>query len=597
MKLLSFSVVNFRSITKAHKIDFSWWKVIVLVGKNNEWKSNMLRALNLCMNVIGVPMYGYNNRNISREFSYSRHRYLYMRNTYSRERDFPIWIKKSNNKSIFQLEFQFKDNELSEFESSVWENFWSNFILQISFWKDSIPSFSIQWEKKSLNVPKNVRWKATLKKDESKLIKISNYIESRKFKEKMEKIINFISNKIDFTYIPAIRTEKEIVELINSRISVSLKRLEKNEEYMEAIKKIQDLQKPIFSRIEKTIKWPIQSFIPDVKNVKIRRKNESIQLDFWSIADLYIDDWIETQLEYKWDWIKSLISISLLHNVWNKETSSLVAIEEPESHLHPEAIHYLKDVIYKLWKTWQIIISTHNPLLVNRESVNSNIIVNNWEAKPAESILQIRNILWIEQSDNLINVNKVLVVEWGCDVKSMKALLKWNEKIDNAFLSWKFDIVPLWSAWNLSYMLQSLQNSLTRYIVLLDNDNAWIEAYNRAKSKWYLSEKDVSFLKCRWKKESEFEDIINEQIYKDTILERLWIDVDKVEFSKSKKKWSETMKDIANSQWKLRDDDIENNAKIIVSESIERNVGKALLPKKWDIILEIEKQIERFIDS
>lgn len=596
MKLLSFSVVNFRSITKAHKIDFSWWKVIVLVGKNNEWKSNILKALNLCMSVIGVSMYGYNNRSINRGFSYSKHRYLYMRSPYSWERDFPIWIKKKNEKSVFKLEFQLKDSELQEFENFVWENYWFNFILQISFWKNWIPSFSIQWENKSLNTPKELEWTKYIKNNPD-LIEIDTIIESHKFEETIGKVIDFISGKIDFTYIPAIRTEKEIVDLINSRISVSLKRLEKNEEYIEAIKKIQNLQKPIFSKIEKTIKWPIQSFIPDVKDVKIRRKNESIQLDFWSIADLYIDDWIETQLEYKWDGIKSLISISLLHNVWNKETSSLVAIEEPESHLHPEAIHYLKDVIYKLWKTWQIIISTHNPLLVNRENVNSNIIVNNWEAKPAESILQIRNILWIEQSDNLVNVNKVLVVEWGCDVKSLKALLKWNEKIYKAFLSWKFDIVSLWSAWNLSYMLQSLQNSLTRYIVLLDNDNAWVEAYNKAKSKWYLLEKDVSFLKCIWKKESEFEDIINEEIYKDIILEKLWIDIDKVEFSKSKKKRSETMKDIANSQWKPRDDDIKNNAKIIISESIERNVEKALLPKKWDIILEIEKQIERFIDS
>lgn len=592
MKLLSFSITNFRSITKAHKIDLSWWKVLVLVGKNNEWKSNILKALNLCMNAINW-YYNYISG-----LHYSR-RYWYLKDRYSRERDFPIGITWKNENSIFQLEFQIKDNELLEFEKSVWENFWSKFFLQISFWKNSSPTFSIKWEDKVLEKPKKLNWIKKIKNgsENFEMRKISGFIKLHEFEDKIEKIINFISNKIDFTYIPAIRTEKEIVDLINSRLSVSLKKLERNEEYINAIKKIQDLQKPIFSKIEKTIKWPIQSFIPDVKNVKIRRKNESIQLDFWSIADLYIDDWIETQLEYKWDWIKSLISISLLHNVWNKDVSSLVAIEEPESHLHPEAIHYLKDVIYKLWKSWQIIISTHNPLLINREDVTSNIIVNNWEAKSAEKIDQIRNILWIEQSDNLINVNKVLVVEWACDVKSLKSLMKNNEKINNAILNWTFDILPLEGVWNLSYMLQSLQNYLTRYIVLLDNDKGWINAYDKAKDKWYILERDVSFLKCKWKKESEFEDIINENIYKEDILNELWIDINNSEFSRSKKKWSERMQDVADSQWKIRNDSVKNKAKNIVSEAIEKSSENVLLPKKWDIIFELEKWIEHFIDS
>ena len=47
MDLIEFSVTNFRSITTAHKIklqDFT-----VLVGKNNEGKSNLLNALNAAM--------------------------------------------------------------------------------------------------------------------------------------------------------------------------------------------------------------------------------------------------------------------------------------------------------------------------------------------------------------------------------------------------------------------------------------------------------------------------------------------------------------------------------------------------------------------
>ncbi len=50
MKLVEFSVTNFRSITKAHKINLQ--DMTVLVGKNNEGKSNLLTALNIAMRAI-----------------------------------------------------------------------------------------------------------------------------------------------------------------------------------------------------------------------------------------------------------------------------------------------------------------------------------------------------------------------------------------------------------------------------------------------------------------------------------------------------------------------------------------------------------------
>jgi hypothetical protein len=54
------------------------------------------------------------------------------------------------------------------------------------------------------------------------------------------------------------------------------------------IKRKQDI---IFRKIEKLIQWQITPFIPNVKKVKIKRKDNSVQLDFWSIADLFINDW------------------------------------------------------------------------------------------------------------------------------------------------------------------------------------------------------------------------------------------------------------------------------------------------------------------
>jgi AAA15 family ATPase/GTPase len=50
MKLVSFSVQNYRSIAKANRIEVG--RYTVLVGPNNEGKSNVLRALVTAMDVL-----------------------------------------------------------------------------------------------------------------------------------------------------------------------------------------------------------------------------------------------------------------------------------------------------------------------------------------------------------------------------------------------------------------------------------------------------------------------------------------------------------------------------------------------------------------
>ena len=50
MKLINFSITNFRSITKAHKINVG--STTILLGKNNEGKSNILKGLQIAMDIL-----------------------------------------------------------------------------------------------------------------------------------------------------------------------------------------------------------------------------------------------------------------------------------------------------------------------------------------------------------------------------------------------------------------------------------------------------------------------------------------------------------------------------------------------------------------
>jgi predicted ATPase len=95
---------------------------------------------------------------------------------------------------------------------------------------------------------------------------------------------------------------------------------------------------------------------------------------------------------------------------------TVIALEEPEAHLHPSAIHELKAVLQELAKTKQIVLITLCPLFVNRARIAANIIVENNQARGAESIAEIRDILGVRAADNLRHAELVLIVEGMEDV-------------------------------------------------------------------------------------------------------------------------------------------------------------------------------------
>ena len=94
MRLVSFSVSNFRSITSAKKVTLSDYSV--LVGANNEGKSNILHAL-----AFGMEFVEDFKKSVQRD-SLGRVRVrssmLSRRNPYRWRRDFPI--SKQNSKKI-----------------------------------------------------------------------------------------------------------------------------------------------------------------------------------------------------------------------------------------------------------------------------------------------------------------------------------------------------------------------------------------------------------------------------------------------------------------------------------------------------------------
>lgn len=114
MELVNFSVTNYRSITTAYKVSVS--NTTVLIGRNNEGKSNLLKALDVGMKSLQRhAIEARRGRAISRNMAWRDSQ------SYDWERDFPInlQLRTSGTQTIIRLEFLLTEDEINEFKGTI----------------------------------------------------------------------------------------------------------------------------------------------------------------------------------------------------------------------------------------------------------------------------------------------------------------------------------------------------------------------------------------------------------------------------------------------------------------------------------------------
>ena len=523
MQLVNFSVTNYRSISKAHKINLQ--NITVLVGRNNEGKSNILMALNVAMETM---MQHANHANVHERL-------------YDWQRDFPVQLqqRKNNLDSVFRLNFRLNHDENTEFFRTTGIRSNEDIPIELKYGRDN---------RAKITVPKKG---------------------SSSFNDKSEKVTAFICERIAINYIQAVRTEDMAMDVIHRLISTELSKLYDNEEYKSAEQTIYNLQEAVYNDIANRILAPLQEFLPQLTNVEIRsRGRRLVWRGFRNDVDVILNDGTPTSILYKGDGIKSLVSLAILKESKNEIGASIIAIEEPESHLHPEAIHSLVNVIKGISENHQVIITTHNPLFVQRNNISNNIIVDHGTAKPAKNIKEIRELLGVLPEDNLINASHVLVVEGEDDKIALnKILSSLSPTIKDALIKNKLVIQPLAGATNLNYELSRLRSYVCRYFVFLDADEAGYDAAEKAIEKGLLSESDVKYSICNGNNISEFEDCLKKDFYIEAIRNKFSVDLGVTSFRNSKK-WSDRVKAVFLSQGQRWTDAVEKKVKMEVAKLI-----------------------------
>lgn len=516
MKLISFSVENYRSITKANKIPLSGYSL--LVGANNEGKSNILHALALGMSalvewqrqvrrtsdgrVVRAPTGGMIGR--------------FHRFDYNWEVDFPIAKQKRSTASSttnITLEFELNADETADFKAEIKSNLNGTIPLQISFGPRSL----------DVTVRKPGRGQATLTK-------------------KSTRIADFISRRISFEYIPAIRTAESASRVIDQLLGRELLRLDDDPEYQQAVAKIEELQQPILNELAETIKTTISGFLPSVATVELKSRRESRYRSLRRDVEIVVDDGNLTKLERKGDGVQSLVALALMRHAseqTSKDQNTIIAIEEPESHPHPRAVHELRSVIEKLSERNQVVLTSHSPLFVDPDCLDNTIIVRNSKAAPAKRVSEVRDVLGVRFSDNLENARMVLLVEGADDAVAIRAILAdRSEVIANGFAAGTISMDHLGGASGLRQKASFYQAGACLVQAFIDNDAAGKLAVEKAIDDKVLTLRDVNLCSVPHLEEAELEDLYDKDVYRDAFLEEYGVDPKKKPLGGRKQKWS-----------------------------------------------------------
>ena len=368
----------------------------------------------------------------------------------------------------------------------------------------------------------------------------------KKLKEpQIDKVCEYITKEINFTYIPAIRTEKASLNIIESLISKKLDTLEEDEDYNKAKDIIKSKQSELLVKLSHELVDKLHTFVPELKDVQLSAEYES-RHSYGSRSDykFIVDDGSPTEISYKGDGFKSLVTLALLHDKGQSNKSNIIAIEEPEAHLHSGAIHKLKNILEDIYNNNQIILTTHNQVFIDREVISNNIIVDDGKIKKVKDIKQLRNILGVELSDNLTSCERILLVEGSTDAKLLLNLLPLLiSEIKDKIKKGQLIITSVGGAKYLIQYVNFYKNVLCDVIILTDCDKDGHGVQDKIISEHILETKSMFFVdNVNYpNKNSELENIIKPNYVEQFMLNHL-PEFNIEEYQKSKLKWSDEIK-------------------------------------------------------
>jgi len=406
---------------------------------------------------------------------------------YNWDRDYPLFArtrKGAQKSTVIQLNFELTAEEQADFKSETGISINSRLPIEVSLRERDV----------ALTIPKQGQGDHGSKASE---------------------IASFVSARIDLLYIPAIRTGIAAVRVTEEILAERRRQVLGSDRYAALMQELEDLDAKAVEDVEKVIATTLRSFVPDAEDVKVITSGFSRGR---TVDEIFINDGVSTPLSAKGDGIQSLVALGLTLE-WTRSNAApkkqlIVAVEEPESHLHPGAVHELKKVLLSLAATQQVIVTTHSQTLVNRARLAQNVIVGGRTAVAAKTLDEVRQALGVKLSDALSAAEVIVIGEGLHDEVTLTAILR-AKSADIA--SWLDDgRLLVESAGSGSHIYQRVlaaRTILTKPLVVIDGDTAGKEDVSRLIRDGVIDENDIVQAvrpRCTF---SELEDLFEPNVY------------------------------------------------------------------------------------
>lgn len=578
MRIADVVVGNYRSIGK--QTHFLLSDLTTLIGPNNEGKSNLLRSLALGLRAI--ESWGTITPDLARTgeltgirvgLIYNSHRPGHRANrhrdvNYQWTHDYPLakQAAKSPQPTLIRITFHLSDDEVSEFKKKTGLANNGTLPVELKFGRS----------KTSLQVVKPGRGAAG-------------------YSNKAPEIAKFISEHLEYVIVPAVRTLEQAMELLNDLATLRLSDLAITEEYMLALQRVDELRKSAVESVKSDLMGTISTYLSNVQSVDLQTRDIRTAE---TIDRVVIDDGSPTTLTQKGDGVKSLFALALIQHLARERISSsnkhlVLLVDEPEAHLHSRAVHDLLALFSKIAREQQVVLATHNPIFVNRESVESNILVRGNAAIAAKNVRSVRETLGVELQDNLDSAEVVVITEGLTDEKILPAILKFLSTRAGADVnSGRVVFKAAKGTGKLANLVKKERSTACKILVVVDGDQAGEAGARTLHEEGILDKKNIFVLRVENRIVSEIEDLIDPKVYLAALEAEFGRSFSESHFAVHSRRWSDNFKAAAKTLGMLEPDRATVDlAKVAVSNAVELSPTQSLKPSGASVIEALSKAI------
>lgn len=489
--------------------------------------------------------------------------------SYNWSRDFPMRLQSETPGaySMFELEFELNPEEVAAFKEEVGHTLNGELKLRVLIGNGGKAQFKV----------------------------VKRGPGSAGLNASIEAIARFVSSRIRVEYIPVARAFDQSEMVVRREAAAAVRLAWSSSEYQAAETTLNRIVSDALHPLEDRVLEGVRKFLPDVKSVSIRSSSSAARRLNSPEVEISIDDGQDTALSAKGDGVQSLVAISLVRTLARQspELTYVLAVEEPEAHLHPGAIHKLREVLDELAERDQVILTTHNSILVRRDDPRANILVYNNAAAPAKSLQEVRDSLGIRIPDNMTSADVIVLVEGTHDAELLEhALRARNPEIARALTDGRLQVREAGGAPNIPYQYRLHRDSVCSVHVVLDDDQQGRRARGNLDKAESVAPADVTMITVNGMNESEIEDLFAEESYAEAVENRYNVVID-AKSSHSEKRFAMRMEDYFGASGQTWSTSVESNVKTLVAKTIMAEPTPPLVEERCGVIDAIVRALLR----